>query len=285
MLHADASLARRIETAECGLLVGFAEAARKRGEDVLIAPIAGGVAIFAGADAPFTKVAGLGFGGAIDEQQLARVEQEFERHGTKLQVEFSSLGDGGISAMLSARGYRLIGFENVLGRRIGAARSAATQPFNGSAIGVSLAAADETRTWLDVVVTGFEHPDRFDGPPSHESFSRETIERVLGDSASVPGLRLYLARLDGVVAGGASLRLTDRVAQLCGAATLPAHRRRGVQTALLNARLADAGDAGCDIAVVTVQPGSKSQENAHRQGFELLYARAILVREWRRAAL
>jgi GNAT superfamily N-acetyltransferase len=61
--------------------------------------------------------------------------------------------------------------------------------------------------------------------------------------------------------------------------TAPAHRRRGVQTALLSARLADAAAAGCDIAVVTTQPGSKSQQNVQRRGFDLLYTRAVLVKE------
>lgn len=70
----------------------------------------------------------------------------------------------------------------------------------------------------------------------------------------------------------------DGVAQLSGAATLPDHRRRGVQTALLRTRLADAFHGGCDIAVVTTQPGSKSTENVQRFGFELLYVRAILVK-------
>ncbi|HEU4420820.1 MAG TPA: GNAT family N-acetyltransferase, partial [Planctomycetota bacterium] len=55
-------------------------------------------------------------------------------------------------------------------------------------------------------------------------------------------------------------------------------RRRGIQAALLRARLADAARAGCDVAVITTQPGSKSQANAQRQGFSLLYARAILVK-------
>ena len=69
------------------------------------------------------------------------------------------------------------------------------------------------------------------------------------------------------------------VAQLVGAATAPAHRRRGVQSALLRAGLADAAEAGCDIAVVTTAPGSKSQQNVQRQGFHLLYTRAILVKD------
>ena len=89
----------------------------------------------------------------------------------------------------------------------------------------------------------------------------------------------YLACRDGAVAGAASLVRMDGVALLCGAATLPPHRRRGVQTALLARRLELAAQAGCDLAVVTTQPGSRSQENAQKQGFSLLYTRAVLVRQ------
>jgi GNAT superfamily N-acetyltransferase len=66
---------------------------------------------------------------------------------------------------------------------------------------------------------------------------------------------------------------------MTGAATAPAHRRHGVQTALLAARLVDAAAAGCDIAIVTTQPGSKSQQNVQRRGFHLLYTRAVLVKQ------
>jgi ribosomal protein S18 acetylase RimI-like enzyme len=73
------------------------------------------------------------------------------------------------------------------------------------------------------------------------------------------------------------MRIADGVAQLTRAATAPVFRRRGIQSALLAARLADATAAGCDIAVITVQPGSTSQQNAQRNGFDLLYTRAVLV--------
>lgn len=75
------------------------------------------------------------------------------------------------------------------------------------------------------------------------------------------------------------MRTFEGVALLCGSSTLPAHRRRGVQTTLLATRLAEAAAVGCDLAVVTTLPGSRSQHNVQRHGFELLYTRAILVRE------
>jgi len=80
-----------------------------------------------------------------------------------------------------------------------------------------------------------------------------------------------------VFAGGAEFRIDGGVAQFAGAATAPEHRRRGVQSALLSARLVDAAAAGCEVAVITTQPGSKSQQNAQRRGFDLLYTRATLV--------
>jgi hypothetical protein len=70
----------------------------------------------------------------------------------------------------------------------------------------------------------------------------------------------------------------QRVAQFTGAATLPNARRRGVQSALLDARLAAARWAGAEFAVITTRPGSKSQENAIKSGFSLLYARAVLLK-------
>jgi GNAT superfamily N-acetyltransferase len=136
---------------------------------------------------------------------------------------------------------------------------------------------DEFEAWLDVVADGVAHPDT-QGVPWHEDLPREVYLRAERDLAAT-GVMRYVALHDGVIAGGAGLRMAEGVAQLAGAATAPAHRRRGVQTALLSARLADAATAGCDVAVITTQPGSKSQQNAQRRGFDLLYTRAVLVKQ------
>jgi len=126
---------------------------------------------------------------------------------------------------------------------------------------------------------GGRRPSRWWGVPAHEEFSRADIARAMRDFAAA-GVVRYVAVRDGVFAGGASMRLAQGgVAQLTGAATAPAHRRRGVQTALLSVRLADAVTAGCDLAVVTTQPGSTSQRNVQRSGFDLLYTRAVLVKQ------
>jgi len=277
-MFATASLAARIERAECTMLMELARAAAARlgrGE-VIVAPIAGGVAVHTGPGSPANKLAGLGFDDLPPTAELEAIEEAFAFRRAPLQVEFASLGDPVIPRMLCNRGYELIGFENVLGRPLDVAD---LDDVGAGSITVERAGPDDTATWMDAVATGFLHPDTFDGPPSHESYSREAIEQIFADTFATPSFERFIARRNGAVAGGASLRLHQGVAQLAGAATLPDHRRQGVQTALLRYRLLDAARRGCDVAVVTTQPGSKSTENVQRFGFAVLYVRAILVKQ------
>jgi GNAT superfamily N-acetyltransferase len=272
MILATATLARRIEHAESTLITDFARPVQARlGEDrVFIQDIGGGTAVAAGPSAPFSKIAGLGFE-PLDEVALETVERQFARRATPVRVELSALGDPDIANRLTARGYRLVGFENVLGRAVAGLSAEATD------VTVHPIPLDRAPEWIDILTTAFANPDVFDAPPSQEVVDRASIESALAEIAAIDSVHLYLATRDGRAAGGASMRLTDGLVQLCGAGTLPAERRRGVQTALLQYRLADAAFHGCDLAIVTVQPGSVSQYNVQRQGFELLYTRAILV--------
>jgi ribosomal protein S18 acetylase RimI-like enzyme len=269
-------LAARIDRAEAQLSASIGHAARASvtSAEVFVEHIGGGVAVYTGPSSPMNKMIGIGFGDLSDEA-LQNVEEKFKSRGAPLQAEVSTLADPGVAARLTRRGYVLQGFENVLGRAIthhDAARS------HHDAIEVELNDRDQDGArWLDVAITGFLCPDE-QGVQAEPLPPRETLESALRGFIDTLGFRRYFARVGGHVAGVATLRFDGGLAQMCGAATLPAFRRRGVQTALLQRRLADAFDAGCELALLTTQPGSKSQENGHRQGFELLYSRAILVR-------
>jgi GNAT superfamily N-acetyltransferase len=267
-------LAGRIERAETQLISAGTEAARRRNPGAaFVRPLAGGAACFAEDGSPFNKVVGLGFSGVPGEQEFDEIERAYAGRVAPTQVELANLADPGIGLLVTGRGYRLVAFENVLGRSLEGVETRAAQ----TELDVRLSTEDELDAWAEVVTTGFAHPDE-QGVPAFEEFPREIVERAERDFVAA-GAQTYVAVRDGVVAGGASMRMTDGVAQLTGAATAPAHRRRGVQTALLAARLSDAAKAGCDIAVVTTAPGSKSQQNVQRQGFALLYTRAVLVRD------
>ena len=248
-LFCDTTLAERIERAETQLVAEAARAAHRRNDGRgFVLPLAGGVACFAEPGSPFNKVAGLGFAGIPDPAALDEIERAFATCDAPVQVELAHLADPAMGALLTDRGYRLESFENVLGRAL----------------------RDEPEC---VAPPGIEIR-----PSGDEEFPREVYIRAERDMAAA-GVVRYAAVRDGVLAGGAGLRIADGVAQFAGAATAPAHRRHGIQAALLSARLVDAAAAGCDVAVIVTQPGSKSQQNAQRRGFDLLYTRAVLVKQ------
>ena len=275
-LFCDITLAGRIEKAEAQFIAAYSAAARRRlgDQDGFAIALGGGIASYAEPNSPVNKVAGLGFADGPDRAELDTIECAFADRSAPVQMEIAGLADPALLELLAERGYRLVSFENVLGRALdGTVEQLAT-----AGVDVNLSRDDEFDTWLDVVVEATLHPDR-QGVPWQEEFPREILENAERDAAGL--VQHYLARLDGIPAGGGSMRIADGIAQLTGAATAPAFRRRGIQSALLSTRLADATAAGCDIAVITVQPGSKSQQNAQRRGFDLLYSRAVLTIETR----
>lgn len=273
-MFASVGLAQRIEAAERELVAEGTRAMAAGGSATLALPLAGGLAAFSGVDSPFTKVVGLGFEGIPEERELARVEAEFAAHGAGVQVELASLAEAGLGERLTRRGYVLVGFEDVLGRELVELPSGNVR----RGIVVAESPSEELEPWISIVVEAFAAPDE-QGVAAHESFPRAALTRVMRALGGVRGLRRLLVRRDGVPAGAASLRLDGEVAQLCGAGTLPTHRRHGIQSALYEHALTLAARAGAKLAVVTTLPGSKSQQNSLRFGFERLYTRAILRRE------
>ena len=235
-LFCDTALAERIERAEAQLIARASKAARHRRADTagFVIPFAGGVASFAEEGSPFNKVAGLGFGDVPSAAALDQIEPGLHRL-RRPRADRARPPRRPRDRRPSDR--------TSLPARI--VRKCARPAVEGEPERVTLPGVEvrpsgdgEFEAWLDVVAEGFAHPD-MQGVPSHEEFPRDVIARAERDFAAA-GVTRYIALRDGVIAGGASFRMADGVAQLTGAATAPAHRRRGVQTALLSARFADA---------------------------------------------
>ncbi|MCP2015412.1 GNAT superfamily N-acetyltransferase [Deinococcus sp. HSC-46F16] len=96
--------------------------------------------------------------------------------------------------------------------------------------------------------------------------------------AHAPGAVRLVAEVDGEPAGTAALSVTQGVAAFYGTSTRPEFRGRGVQTALLAARLHLAAEAGADLASVFVTPGSGSERNVRRAGFRVAGVRLTFTR-------
>jgi hypothetical protein len=84
---------------------------------------------------------------------------------------------------------------------------------------------------------------------------------------------LFFAELDGQPIATGVLSVSEGVALLAGASTIPEGRKQGAQLALLEARLRYGVKHDCDLAMMCAQPGSASQRNAERYGFRIAYTR------------
>jgi GNAT superfamily N-acetyltransferase len=83
----------------------------------------------------------------------------------------------------------------------------------------------------------------------------------------------FIAEIGGGAVGAAGFGIYDEVCVLAGAATVPEARNRGVQNALLDARLRLAKESGCSLAMICALPGSQTQKNAQKNGFNIAYTR------------
>jgi len=265
-------LARRIELAEAQAAVDCAEVLGRLRPDsgAAVERVAGGFAVYCGANSPVTQAVALGLDGPVSEEGFDRLEEFYRSRQEPVRVETCPLADGSLIEQFGRRAYRVTEFSNFMARPLGNSDSLKTWPEPPAGVTIEKIAKEQVDLWTLTVSQGFS-----------ENFpvTQEILE-VMKMFALSQNVECYLARVDGAVAGGGTVKIHNGIAGLFGASTLPAFRKRGVQTALLQARLARAAAAGCDLAACLAQPGSTSQRNVMRQEFSVLYTRVKFERAW-----
>lgn len=253
-------LAREIEMAEADAAVGCAELLRATpGGLGAVGEVAGGYAIYCGANSPVTQAVGLGLNGAVSKEEFDKLEEFYLSRNETVRVETCPLADATLIEHYRERGYGVTEFSNVMVRPIRKDEKVEIPV----GIQIEKAAPQEIDLWVLTVAQGFAE---------HFPVTQELLD-VMRMFASGKHTECYLARIEGKVAGGATLALRGRIAGLFGASTLPAFRKRGVQTMLLHRRIQRAAECGSELAISLAQPGSASQRNITRQGFQTLYTR------------
>jgi hypothetical protein len=269
MLHATLELARRIDRAEIDFCALAAGAGQPGG--VASLEVGGGRALCSFAGSPLNKVLALGLGAAVEEADLDAIEAFYDERGIPVQIELCPLAEPGLSARLTKRGYQLQAFENQLVCPLG------NGPVPEPALRVTHATPDLDDVWLNVAAAGFSAADDSGAAAPPPPDLLENIKAVMR-SFTHPDFERLLVWADGEPVGTANAYVIDRVLGITGIATLPAFRRRGVQQAGV-AQVLKSGLGRADLAMATVAPGSISQRNFERFGFQVIYTRAIFVLE------
>jgi len=277
MLHASLALACRIDLSEIGFCAVGSRAGEPGGADTLV--VGGGRAICGAPGSPFNKVLGLGLGAEVSDADLDAIDEFYDAHESPAQIELCPLAMSGLPARLASRGYVIQGFENQLVMRLDDVDEGAYQaPADATTFSIALtASALDADLWLGAVAAGFaagEHPADTgvsEVPPEFRNAMRNFQH---------PSMVLYLARDGDHAVGGGASYIFDGVLGLTGTATVPAHRGRGVQHAVVRRMLHDARGRA-ELATATTEPGSRSQRTFERFGFRVVYTRAVLVRPFR----
>ncbi len=169
---------------------------------------------------------------------------------------------------LGRRGYRTAALHAGL-YRLFAPKEAGieVEPSSGSGLTIRQAGLADAEAYARIhcLSTGLGES----GIPSVRANNEVLMER--------PGWSFWIAERDGEPAAVGVMRISGGAANLSFAATLPEERGRGLQQALLLARLEAARAAGCLIAVSQCEPYSISMRNMQRCGMRLAFIRPHLM--------
>ncbi len=274
MLYSDKSLSQKLERTEARANADFVET-RSRLDQTRGAAwidVAGVYAMFDGAESPCTQTFGLGVFEDATADQLDELEKFYVERGAPVFHEVSPMADPGLMELLHARGYKPIELTSVMYRELesGAPPPSAflaggrLKPGLKTEIKTRVIGDDESDLWAATSAAGW----------STEMEGLEDFMLAFGRiSARCEGGYPFLADLNGKAISTGMLFIYDDVCILAGTSTVEDARRQGAQNALLHDRLKFASDRGCKLAIVGASPGSQSQKNAQKNGFNIAYTR------------
>lgn len=269
MQFVDKAFARRLESVEEMPQVYYARVFQKTRPGVGAAEeeICGGHMVFAGLGSPIGRATGVGLDRPITVGDLDRIEQFYRERKAPSQVDLCPLHGPEVFELFKDRGYSIAELNNVLYRKLDPAEKSPPAP-EGCTIRRS--PAEEAELTGAIVESAF-FPD---GAP-------EPFRGLIAPLYQMEGALAFVAAIDDKpVACGTGLVIPQhKVFALCGAGTLAPFRGRGLQTALLQARMSAAAQAGCEYAVVVTQGGTTSQRNAERLGFKVAYSKVTVIKQ------
>lgn len=264
MIYSDRELAQRLERTEARANADFVSTRGRLDPESGAAwiEVAGAYAMFDGPGSPLTQSFGLGIFEDARPEHLDAIEAFFIERGAPVFHEVSPMADPSILQLLAGRSYRPVELTTVMYREL--AMPVVETRERAAGLRTRVAAPGEAELWARTSAAGWE--------TEHPGLG-EFMYNFGWVSAQCEGAYPYLAELDGEAIATGMLFVYGETCILAGASTVPAGRRRGAQNALLVDRLAFAADSGCRLAMMGAAPGSQSQRNAQKNGFQIAYTR------------
>jgi GNAT superfamily N-acetyltransferase len=126
--------------------------------------------------------------------------------------------------------------------------------------------ANESYEWARTVALGFS---------SDSHTTEESIESVRC-FLNLPNSAAFLLKEKEKGVAGGNLAITDKLGEMFLTSTLESHRGKGYQNLLIEERIRFAKSKGCTHMTVTTKPNTSSARNMEKNGFKLIYNKAIM---------
>ncbi len=265
----DQAVAARLEVVQAWRAVYYAQVhAQHLGEQASAhLMVAGAPVIYAGAGAPVNRAIGVGMQGPVTAGDIDEIEAFYRQRRADTVIDLCPLADPSLLRLLAGRGYYVRSWMSMLVMPL-PAPGVESAPSPPSGLRVTRATPEQADLWLATSARGFDESDDVN----------EATRRILLSNFYAANAHCYFAWQGDTPIATGGMYPHAGVVELGGASTLVAYRQQGAQTALIQRRLQDAHAYGCDLAAVLTSPGSASQRNMQRRGFQLAYTRAICVR-------
>ncbi len=236
-------------------------------------PIAGGWMTFDAIGSWANQAVGLGLHGPVSEGDLERLVAFYVERGVEPRLEVCAFAHESLLQGLAARGFVLREFEDVLARPLDPGEDLRALLPHGWPAGLTCERVDPNdpeavERFVEVTLAGFQ-PD-VPPDPVFAAITRRVLAHPRNDA--------FLLHLDGEVAGVGGMETAGAISCQFGGVVLPAFRRRGLQAALIVARLERARERGATLVCTHSSPGIPTERNALRLGFRLAYAKVVLVK-------
>lgn len=241
-----------IERSEAERLMHSAELC---GGDVL--EIGGGVAAFCGDGNPMTNCVAVGVGYDVSDEEFSRILEFYAGRSELFEFKLSPLTSQELREWVVREAKKLPEFETMLVADISGFAAVPTD-LDFREIPVA-----------EAVEYGERAVERFFAGQETPPFAGD----VVGKCCVSDRFHSYEVSIDGEPVAGCGLGLVEGIAWLQGASVLPEFRGRGLHKAMQAYRMKVARDAGYELIAQGALPGSDSQLNAQKCGFEVAFTR------------
>lgn len=237
--------------------------------------VGGGTMSYAGPFAWANQACGLGLAGPVSDSDLDRIVEFYDARGEPGEVELAAYADPSVARGLASRGFALDSIENVFAidveehrRTLRRAIPREVSQLRGLVLErIEKLGEAEIAEFIAVSTSGFRNEKN---AAVLEKLTRRVIEHACSSS--------WIVRLDGDVCAATQMACRGDVACMFATSVLPEFRGRGIQRALIDARIEHGRESGARFVCIHSAPGIATERNARRAGMELVYAKAVLER-------